>query len=370
MSDEAADRAAVRQEVKRGHQINAETQYPSWNKHTEKQLKELTTASKRRVYKSDSLEYHLLHSYFPELRTHGNVLDMKRAAKKKDKEKEQTGNQANSAATEAVGPPVPSGDGGIGGVSPIEEDMSVRVVASPSKPSPRKGVKARSASDDAPSKNDNDKEDRTDGAGKDRDDGAGNDNDDGAGKGNDDGDKDKDDVAVDGTEEESESGVAEKIKKKNRRTGKEDRDESERKRKAPKPRTTRRKVDVADSSESEQDVAETTKQRKTPARRLSSRPPDPTPVEHRDADDTKRQSRHYLNSDSQLLLTWNSFESLRHEFQKKLWARDGFLRKDGAPDRVLNVETLLLTAKELWSPKLHGNLKTEFASSRVDAKDQ
>ena len=238
----------------------------------------------------------------------------------------------------------------------------MRVVASPSKPSPRKGVKARSASDDAPSKNDNDKEDRTDGAGKDRDDGAG--------KGNDDGDKDKDDVAVDGTEEESESGVAEKIKKKNRRTGKEDRDESERKRKAQKPRTTRRKVNVAESSESEQDVVETTKPRKTPARRLSSRPPDPTPVEHRDADDTKRQSRHYLNSDSQLLLTWNSFESLRHEFQKKLWARDGFLRKDGAPDRVLNVETLLLTAKELWSPKLHGNLKTEFASSRVDAKDQ
>ena len=80
----------------------------------------------------------------------------------------------------------------------------MRVVASPSKPSPRKGVKARSASDDAPSKNDNDKEDRTDGAGKDRDDGAG--------KGNDDGDKDKDDVAGDGTKAESESGVAERDK--------------------------------------------------------------------------------------------------------------------------------------------------------------
>ena len=39
MTEDTSDRAVERQEVKTGHQINAEIQYPSWNKHTAEQLK-------------------------------------------------------------------------------------------------------------------------------------------------------------------------------------------------------------------------------------------------------------------------------------------------------------------------------------------
>ena len=65
-----------------------------------------------------------------------------------------------------------------------------------------------------------------------------------------------------------------------------------------------------------------------------------------DLEKPKRTSRHFSKNDSPILLEFKSFDDIRSKFQQRIWARDGYYRKEGAIDRKLNLQNLLLIAEE------------------------
>jgi len=70
-----------------------------------------------------------------------------------------------------------------------------------------------------------------------------------------------------------------------------------------------------------------------------------------DLEKPKRTSRHFSKNDSPILLEFKSFDDIRSKFQQRIWARDGYYRKEGAIDRKLNLQNLLLIAEENYSTK-------------------
>jgi hypothetical protein len=91
---------------------------------------------------------------------------------------------------------------------------------------------------------------------------------------------------------------------------------------------------------------------------------------HLEQPSKKRTSRHFSKNDSPILLEFKSFDDIRSKFQQRIWARDGYYRKDGAIDRKLNLENLLLTAKENYSKKTFTKLKAAFERSMDDPAEQ
>jgi len=82
------------------------------------------------------------------------------------------------------------------------------------------------------------------------------------------------------------------------------------------------------------------------------------------------RSNYVANSDSPILRKYDSFASLRAEFQQMMWARDGFVRKDAAMDRKLNLHNLYQVARKQWTSKQVKGLVDDFEASITDASDQ
>ena len=89
-----------------------------------------------------------------------------------------------------------------------------------------------------------------------------------------------------------------------------------------------------------------------------------------DLEKPKRTSRHFSKNDSPILLEFKSFDAIRSKFQQRIWARDGYYRKEGAIDRKLNLQNLLLVADEHYSKKMSSKLKAAFDCAMDDPAEQ
>ena len=89
-----------------------------------------------------------------------------------------------------------------------------------------------------------------------------------------------------------------------------------------------------------------------------------------DLEKPKRTSRHFSKNDSPILLEFKSFDAIRSKFQQRIWARDGYYRKEGAIDRKLNLLNLLLVADENYSKKTSARLKAAFDRAMDDPAEQ
>ena len=100
MGDEA-DRAAQRAAARKAHETNAENQYPKWNEHTDQQFKQLKKQHDKKAYKSDTLEHYLMFTFFPELKKHQSVEEIRRTRTKAPPSAAQA---AREAAPRAAAP--------------------------------------------------------------------------------------------------------------------------------------------------------------------------------------------------------------------------------------------------------------------------
>ena len=89
-----------------------------------------------------------------------------------------------------------------------------------------------------------------------------------------------------------------------------------------------------------------------------------------DLEKPKRTSRHFSKNDSPISLEFKSFDAILSKFQQRIWARDGYYRKEGAIDRKLNLQNLLLVADEHYSKKMSSKLKAAFDCAMDDPAEQ
>jgi len=369
MGDEA-DRSAVRAAARKSHEANAENQYPKWNEHTDSQYKLLKkNHENKKAYKSDSLEHYLIFTFFPELKRCQTVDAIRKARKKAAHPETGTSPRsprsgtraaaipaaaaiaaaaaipgaaaaqpAAAAAGDAASPP-PAGDGreaagegggaagagGAAGEGGGDGDNSIRIVEGP----PSRSVAARAAADD------------------------------------------------DEGEKEAEKSEAEESDASSSETGAESRKSKEKPKKKvaagrsaaeERPARQKRKATIVkDTAATESDDNAEPKKK---IRRRSSKGDANKDDDGGDLEKPKRTSRHFSKNDSPILLEFKSFDAIRSKFQQRIWARDGYYRKEGAIDRKLNLLNLLLVAEENYSKKTSARLKAAFDRAMDDPAEQ
>ena len=361
---EEADRAAVRAALRKAHETNAESQYPKWNEHTERQIKELKKQHDKKTFKSDTLEYYLLFTFFPNLKKYHTVEDMRKARAKspavssaQNATNARAAPSAKNAAPDAPpalsaaagdartagdgaageGACAPTGEGGGGGggagggaagegdggagAGDGAGDPSIRVVDPPA-PGP---VAARAAADDAEIEARSSADESAAGAGA-------------------------------ASPQSKSSKPRARGKKIGRSTSV-----------ASHGRPKRKVSKVSDAAATESDNASPKKIRRRPSKGDARKGGDDGDLEQQSM---RRTSRHFSKNDSQILLEYKSFESMRSKFQQRIWARDGYYRKDGAIDRKLNLQNLLLTAEEVYDRKTFREIKAAFDRAMQDPTDQ
>ena len=356
MGDEA-DRAAQRAAARKAHETNAENQYPKWNEHTDQQFKQLKTHhNTKKAYKSDTLEHYLIFTFFPELKKHQSVEEIRRTGKKAPPSAAQAGTAtpAREAAPRAAAPPaaaaaeparpaaaappqsappkhaaaLPAGEGGGADSDGIGDGNSIRLVEAPAAPS----LAQRAAADDAGERS-----------------GA-----------------DDDAGAKSSDQSSSETGAESQKSKKSKVSQKKNDQVDPRSGGASQGRQKRKATIMKDATATDSDD---NAQPKRKTRRKSSKA-DAGDDSHLEQPTKKRTSRHFSKNDSPILLEFKSFDDIRSKFQQRIWARDGYYRKDGAIDRKLNLENLLLTAKENYSKKTFTKLKAAFELAMDDPAEQ
>ena len=362
MGDEA-DRAAQRAAARKAHETNAENQYPKWNEHTDQQFKQLKKQHDKKAYKSDTLEHYLMFTFFPELKKHQSVEEIRRTRTKAPPSAAQAGTAtpAREAAPRAAAPPaaaaaqparpaaaappqsappehaaaLPAGEGGGADSDCIGDGNSIRLVEAPA----ARSLAQRAAADDAGERS-----------------GA-----------------DDDAGAKSSDQSSSETGAESQKSKKSKVSQKKNDQVDPRSGGASQGRQKRKATIMKDATATDSDDNAQPKQKT----RRKSRPTPATTAKADAGDDShleqptkKRTSRHFSKNDSQILLEFKSFDDIRSKFQQRIWARDGYYRKDGAIDRKLNLENLLLTAKENYSKKTFTKLKAAFELAMDDPAEQ
>ena len=350
MGDEA-DRAALRAAARKAHETNAENQYPKWSDNTDQQFKQLKQQHAKKAYKSDTLEHYLIFTFFPELKNNQSVEKIRRIRTKAPPSAAQAGTAtpAREAAPRAAAPPAaaaaqparpaaaappqsappedaaarPAGEGGGADSDGIGDGNSIRLVEAPA----ARSLSQRAAKDDA--------EERS---------GA-----------------DDDAGAKSSDQSSSETGADSQKSRKSKKNQLDPRSGG-----ASQGRRKRKATIVKDATATDSDENAQPKQK---PRRKSSKA-DAGDDGHLEQPTKKRTSRHFSKSDSPILLEFKSFDDIRSKFQQRIWARDGYYRKDGAIDRKLNLENLLLTAKENYSKKTFTKLKAAFELSMDDPAEQ
>ena len=358
MGDEA-DRAAQRAAARKAHETNAENQYPKWNEHTDQQFKQLKKQHDKKAYKSDTLEHYLIFTFFPELKKHQSVEEIRRTRTKAPPSAAQAGTAtpAREAAPRAAAPPaaaaaqparpaaaappqsappqhaaaLPAGEGGGADSDGIGDGNSIRLVEAPA----ARSLAQRAAADDA--------EERS---------GA-----------------DDDAGAKSSDQSSSETGADSQKSQKSKVSQKKKDQVDPLSGGASQGRKKRKATIVKDASHATATDSDENAQPKQKPRRKSSKA-DAGDDGHLEQPPKKRTSRHFSKSDSPILLEFKSFDDIRSKFQQRIWARDGYYRKDGAIDRKLNLENLLLTAKENYSKKTFTKLKAAFERSMDDPAEQ
>jgi len=349
-------RSEARKLAQLKHQETAENTYPTWNSSIDAQFKNLAKADKTKAFKPDTLDHYLLKVYLPELKRHGNVLKIRQA---RDKDKTATRGAQHAAD---------GGGEGAGGAA--DENSATRVVQS----APSRRLVERAALDDAPdasaSARKPSKSGGADTAGKDADKADKTDKD------------DEDDHSETDKADNSETDKVENVKKsrpnkankagsdkrRDQQANKEPEEEEEieastlkKKRKSAK----RTKRDER-GTESEDDAEESAQ----PSKKIRRSSTSAVTVDDAGDSPTRRVSRHFSISASPILTKFSSFEHIRSDFQKKIWARDGVHRRDGAPDRLLNWANLMQAATEGYSKPRSRELVEDFKASQQDPSDQ
>ena len=363
------DRAALRAAARKAHETNAESQYPKWNEHTDQQFKLMKKHHEKRAYRSDSLEHYLIFTFFPDLKKYQTVDAIRKARKKAAHPETGTSPRsprsgtraaaipaaaaiaaaaaipgaaaaqpAAAAAGDAASPP-PAGDGheaagegggaagagGAAGEGGGDGGNSIRIVEGP----PSRSVAARAAADD------------------------------------------------DEGEKEAEKSEAEKSNASSSETGAESRKSKEK----PKKKVAAGRSSGADSQARQKRKATIVKdtvatesddnaEPKKKLRRRSSKGDANKDDNGGDLEKPKRTSRHFSKNDSPISLEFKSFDAILSKFQQRIWARDGYYRKEGAIDRKLNLLNLLLVAEENYSKKTYNRLKAAFDRAMDDPAEQ